>query len=161
MEEHQISIHHIQQPFGEEIQSELMKFFFSLKNEQDAFSLTFEQIQSASQLFYICKNKEIFGIAGIRRIFFINIYFMVVKEEEQGKGYGKKLMTKVLKELSGKLIILSVNRANIKARRLYNTLHFDTIFREKYIAYMLYMNTKGKVFKLPAICMLYLKSLLP
>jgi ribosomal protein S18 acetylase RimI-like enzyme len=148
------------EPYDEKINSEIMKFFYSLTDEQDYFTLNLEQLMASNYMVFLLNDKnEIVGLAGVRKSFMHSLYFMVVNKKFQGQGYGKKLISVILDNLPPKsLLLLSVGRSNINARRLYHTVGFKTLHRHKSNAYMLYNNKPGQWFRLFVKIAVFIKA---
>lgn len=139
----------IRAPFSQEEQDLVTRFYFSLSSEQELFNLPLEHIMSANRLAMLFHEDRVVGIAGIRSVSKIGLYFMAVHRDFHGKGLGKKLMDDALSMIGPfELLMLTVQRSNVKARRLYKTMDFVTIYRYKIDAIMLYMNTMGRCSKL-------------
>jgi ribosomal protein S18 acetylase RimI-like enzyme len=150
----------INEPFDESLQAEIMKFYYSLTNEQDFFTLSLEEILAATKVVLLYdEDSNIVGLAGTRKKTFMSLYFMVVRHDFQGQGFGKKLISKVLVDIPKyTLLMLTVGRSNLNARRLYHTVDFKTIFRHKSNAFMIYNNKIGQWLRWPMIIMLFLKT---
>jgi len=150
----------IKAPYEEKLHNQITKFYFTLTQEQDSFTLSLEQIQESSQLVLLYnEDEEIVGVAGLRKMFLHSRYFMVVHKDYQGKGYGKKIISKILTAYPKRsLLLLSVGRSNLNARRLYNTVDFKTIYRHKTMAFMLYNNKSGQWFRWPVLLFIFIKS---
>ena len=147
-------------PYDQKLHSEIMKFYYSLTQEQDSFTLSLEQILDSSQIVLLYnQDNNVVGVAGLRAMFLHSKYFMVVHKDYQGKGYGKKIISQILHNFSKRaLLLLSVERSNINARRLYNTVDFKIIYRHKTNAIMLYNNKAGQWFRWPIMLLLFIKS---
>ena len=78
---------------------------------------------------YSENNTEIANCSIFEEEHTINIYDIYVEPDYRNRGYGRKLLTSVLKELTatGKRIILQVSELNTPAYRLYVSLGFKVV----------------------------------
>ncbi|MBF0196365.1 MAG: GNAT family N-acetyltransferase [Planctomycetes bacterium] len=162
MENEEKSQYHVegyQTPYSEELKKEFTRFYYGLNHEMELFTLTQEQILSAKHIYALYHEDHIVGIAGIRGYWFCGIFFMVVQQKYQGKGLGRKLMDTLLDELpKSKILMLTVLRGNIKARRLYKTMNFKRLLSYKSTATMLYRNPIGRLLQYPIAAAVLVKS---
>ena len=148
----QYRLEKISGPYAKVLQDSVLKFLYSLTTEQESFLLNQEQVLKALELFIIkdLDGQKIIGLAGIRPQKFYGLLFLVVHKDFQGMGLGKKLLLAVLETVPrNKLLLLTVHRSNVKARKLYKTNHFLTMHRHKILAYMIYGNRIGRILKWP------------
>jgi ribosomal protein S18 acetylase RimI-like enzyme len=103
----------------------------SLKDEKTTFSLNYEKVMASAHLSVISNDKgEWLGMAGYRKIGMVSLFFLVVHRDAQNLGLGRKLTAMVLNRVyPWQLMLLTVTRSNLKARRLYDAFGFHTLQR--------------------------------
>lgn len=113
-------------------EASIYRFINSLKEERTTFGLSFEKIMTAFYL-VVVKDKatgQWLGLSGYRQKGLIAIFFLVIHRDAQGLGLGRRLTATVLRKFSPwQLMLLSVTRSNLKARRLYDAFGFETLQR--------------------------------
>ena len=86
---------------------------------------------------------------------------MVVHRSFQGKGIGRKLTRACLREASwSDILMLSVMRSNMRARRIYKSENFSTLHHGRLSVYMLHNHGLGRLLKVPIVMLLILRGLL-
>jgi ribosomal protein S18 acetylase RimI-like enzyme len=123
----------------EEQRDRLMAFYESLESERETFQLPLESILK-SHLLYVVEDEsgQIKALAGLRKKCCLSVFFVVVKEEFQGHGMGKQLTKTCFNALNlWNPIVLTVERHNKKAQRLYETLGMHVISANQHRVVML------------------------
>ena len=149
-------------PYSKSLQDAILKFLYALTVEQDSFLLTQDQVLKARELFILrdAQNQKVLGLGGIRPQKYYGLFFLVVHKDFQGMGLGKKLMESVLDGVDqNRLLLVTVHRSNVKARKLYKTHKFATIHRHRVLAYMVYENKIGRLLKWPVTLVVALHCL--
>jgi len=138
---------------------EIESFFHSLTDEKELMRLPLKGVLSSEFVTGVRVNDKLAGIAGIVKTQpLIPSCFFVVKSEYQGKGYGGKLGSDVLKYAKSNYSYLTLYTMETgeyePARRLYNKLGFKTfypffrkrLYQKLHQCWMyIYFNRKGKV----------------
>lgn len=147
-------------PFNESLTEELTQFYNTLSCELDTFLLPLGKILSAN-LLSILRNEDgnIVGIAGIRPTFIFKLFFILLKKEYQGKGLGGKITTHILSAHNKfTILLLTVEKDNIKAKKIYLRHGFTIINQYKNIITMVHNQGSGRIFKWPLTLIVMLKN---
>lgn len=118
---------------------ELLAFYESLNNEFQTFKLTIKEVEKAELIVEALKDNKIVGIAGIRRVKFLPVFFIVVKNGYQGRGFGKNLIDSVhekAKKRGYTFLFLSVMKTNLKAINLFYKRGYRKFFMKRRLLYM-------------------------
>lgn len=149
-------------PFSMEFSNQVSRFFDTLREETEQMQLGLGQIMASRTLSASLDNEgNISGIAGAREKGMTDLFFMVVGHQYQGQGLGRRLTRAITKiQPRNRLLMLTVFRANVKARQIYKTENFITVHRHRDTAYMLYRNALGKKMRLLVVAFLTLRHIL-
>lgn len=118
---------------------ELEGFYSMLNSERRSMNLNLEQMRSAEIIVVQRQQREVVGLAGVRRVRRLPVAFFVVREPFQGKGIGHQLIQKLhhaLRNTGFRIVFLSVLRTNVRALRLYKTLGYRIFFGNSESLYM-------------------------
>lgn len=112
-----------------ESQDAIRTFYKSLSTEKETFQLPLDSILKSYLLYVVWDSSQnIQALAGLRKKVGASVFFVVVKEEFQGKGLGKQLTEKCFESLSVlNPILLTVEKGNKKAQHLYESLGMKVI----------------------------------
>lgn len=110
-------------------QEQISSFYHSLAEEKSTFQLPLEAIFQSETLYVVWDTSEnILAMAGLRKKCCCSVFFVVVKKEFQGQGWGKQLTEKCFEALSlWNPIFLTVERDNKKAQSLYESLGMHVV----------------------------------
>lgn len=146
----------------QEHRDKMSHFLLSLNEERFTFALEEEQLLS-SQAVMVAANSsgDWLGMAGWRPNWWGGVFFLVVRKDYQRLGIGKRLtLGLVAKVHHGMLLLLSVDRSNTRARKLYTDAGFHTLKRGKSHAFMVLGNRAYTLFGLPLKFAFLIRSLL-
>ena len=109
----------------------IYRFMNSLQDEKTTFGLNYEKVMSSFRLSVVVHTDgHWLGMAGYRKVGMVSLFFLVVHRDAQSLGLGRKLTAAVLKNFHPwQLMLLTVTRSNLKARRLYDVFGFQTLKR--------------------------------
>lgn len=107
----------------------IYRFMNSLKEEKTTFGLSYEKVMSSSCLSVVVHSDGSWlGMAGYRKAGLVAMFFLVVHRDTQSLGLGRRLTATVLKKFNPwELMLLTVTRSNLNARRLYDAFGFQTM----------------------------------
>ncbi|MHC4461810.1 MAG: GNAT family N-acetyltransferase [Planctomycetota bacterium] len=118
---------------------ELLAFYESLNNEFQTFKLTIKNMEKSELIVKALKDHKIVGIAGIRRVKFLPVFFIVVKNGHQGRGFGKNLIDSLhekAKKCGYTFLFLSVMKTNLRAKNLFYKCGYRKFFMKGRLFYM-------------------------
>lgn len=128
----------------------ILDFLSSLTTEKKYFFFVPERIVNAEILIPKFEKGELAGLCGIYRRYGLPTFFIVVRTDYQGGGYGKELMEElqnVLKKRHYSFVLLNVHRLNPRAIEIYKKQGYLTLGVIKDLVYMIMpFNVTGKMF---------------
>jgi len=112
----------------------VINFYDSLSVEKQTFMLSLDEILNSLFIVILLFDDSVLGLSGIRKKYGFPLFYIVVKEENQGKGYGKtliKILFKICRIYKLFFILLTVKTDNFRAIGLYEKYGFKKIFMKK------------------------------
>ncbi len=151
----------VRPPYAAEVFEEVKRFYYSLGPEFDIFHLALDQIFESKILGLLwSRDGRVAGVAGVRARYGVWMFFMVMRADHQGQGHGRNLTRTVMGGVPPtRLVLLTVQRSNMKARKLYKSSGFVTINRHKGQVTMLYNRGIGPWLRLPLIVAVFARNL--
>ena len=139
----------------------ITRFLHSLNEERYTFALEEDELSRSSMMkVAVGSDGSWIGMSGWRRRWWGSVFFLVVHRDHQRMGLGKKLTLELVKEVPSRmLLMLSVDRSNTRARKLYTDAGFVTIKRGKNQAFMAFKNPLFSILELPLRIGFLLRSL--
>jgi len=121
----------------------IARFLLSLREERYSFALEEEDLaRSKRMLIAIDDDGNWIALVGWRQRWWGGVFFLVVHRDHQRQGLGKRLTHELVERVpKGMLLLLSVDRSNTRARKLYTDAGFATLKRGKQHAFMALRNT--------------------
>jgi len=120
----------------------ITRFVLSLQEERYTFALEVEDL-IGSQCMLVARDHggHWAGLSGWRPRWWGGVFYLVVHRDHQRQGLGKQLTFELARRVPKRmLLLLSVDRSNTRARKLYEDAGFVTLKRGKHHAYMAYRN---------------------
>ena len=140
----------------------IIRFLHTLNEERYTFALGEEELSKSKMMkVAISENGGWIALSGWRHRWWGGVFYLVVHRDHQRQGLGKKLTLDLVKEVpKGMLLLLSVDRSNTRARKLYTDAGFVTLKRGKNHAFMAYRTPLFSLLELPLRLGFLLRSFL-